>query len=57
MVEWKRVEEVEYRESRERERERESYREVTYVQVRCTVFHLYNTWCTKYHGTNKPLEF
>jgi hypothetical protein len=40
MVEWKRVEEVEYR---ERERERE--REVTYVQVRCTVFHLYNnTW-------------
>ena len=57
MVEWTRVEEVEYRESRERERERESYREVTYVQVRCTVFHLYNTWCTKYHGTNKPLEF
>jgi hypothetical protein len=56
MVEWKRVEEVEYRE-REREREREVTEKLhmcRYVVqfLTCTIH-----WCTKYHGTNKPLEF
>ena len=57
MVEWKRVEEVEYRE-RERERERELQRSYICAGTLYSFSPVqYLVDGTKYHGTNKPLEF